>query len=44
MKGVLTHFPSVQRRADGTFDTSVYILCIDEILKELKEDLKTLSA
>jgi hypothetical protein len=28
-KGVLTHFPSVQRRTDGTSDASVYSLCID---------------
>jgi hypothetical protein len=32
-KGVLTHFPSVQSRADGTFDAPVYILCIDKLLK-----------
>jgi hypothetical protein len=29
MKGVLTHFPSVQSRADGTSDVSAYILCTD---------------
>jgi hypothetical protein len=34
MKGVLIHFPSVQSRADGTFDASVYILCIGKIMKE----------
>jgi hypothetical protein len=30
MKGVLTHFPCIQSRADGTFDLSVYILCIQK--------------
>jgi len=36
MKGVLTHFPSIQSHADGTFDVSVYILCIDTLLKEFE--------
>jgi hypothetical protein len=40
MKGMLTHFPSVQRRADGTFDASVYILCIDELLKDFERRFK----
>jgi hypothetical protein len=43
MKGVLTHFPRVQSHIDGTFDVSVYILCIDELLKEFFEDLRILS-
>jgi hypothetical protein len=34
MKGVLTQFPSLYSRADGTFDASVYILCCDKLLKE----------
>jgi hypothetical protein len=42
-KGVLTHFPSVQSHADGTFNASVYILCIDKLLKDFKRRLKTLS-
>jgi hypothetical protein len=42
MKGVLTHSPSVQSRADGTFDASVYILCIDELLKEFERRFKDL--
>jgi len=33
IKSVLTHFPSVQSCADGTFDASVYSLCIDKLLK-----------
>jgi hypothetical protein len=33
---VLTHFPSVQSRADDTFDASVYILCIDKLLKDFE--------
>jgi hypothetical protein len=39
-KGVLTHFPSVQSRADGTFDASVYIPCIDKLLKEVERIFK----
>jgi hypothetical protein len=34
MKGVLTHFQGIQTRTDGTFDASVYILCIGNLLKE----------
>jgi hypothetical protein len=40
MKGVLTHFPSVQSSADGTFDVSLYILCIDKILKKFERRFK----
>jgi hypothetical protein len=40
MKGVLTDFPSVQSHADGTFDASVYILCIDKLLKEIERRYK----
>jgi hypothetical protein len=32
MKHVLTHIPSIQSRADSTFDMSVYTLCIDKLL------------
>jgi hypothetical protein len=39
-KGVLTHIPSVQSPADGTFDASVLILCIDELLKEFERRFK----
>jgi len=44
MKGVLTHFPSVQCHSDGIFDASVYILCIDKLLKEFERKLKTMNA
>jgi hypothetical protein len=37
---VLTHFPSIQSHADGTFDASVYILCIDKLLKEFERRFK----
>jgi hypothetical protein len=40
MNGVLTQFPSVQSRADYTFDESVYILCIDKLLKEFERRFK----
>jgi hypothetical protein len=40
MKGVLTHLPSVQSRADDTFDASVYILGIDNRLKEFERRCK----
>jgi len=40
MKGVLTHFPSIWSRADGTFDVSVYILCIDILLKAFERRFK----
>lgn len=43
IKGVLTHFPSVQSRAEGPAAASVYILCIDKLLRSLKVDLKTLN-
>jgi hypothetical protein len=33
MNSVLIHFPSVQSQADGTFDASVWILCIGRLLK-----------
>jgi hypothetical protein len=33
LKGVLTHFPSVHSHADGIFDGSVNILCIDKLSK-----------
>jgi hypothetical protein len=36
MKNVITHFPSVQSLADDKFDTSVYILCTDKLLKEFE--------
>jgi hypothetical protein len=32
MKSVPTHFPSVQIRVDGTYDTSVCIIYIDKVL------------
>lgn len=35
MKGVVTNFRSVQSRADGTSDVSVYTVCIDKLLEEL---------
>jgi hypothetical protein len=38
MKGMQTDLPSVQSRSDGTFDASVYILCIDKLLKEFELD------
>jgi hypothetical protein len=40
MNGVLTDFPSVQSRADYTFDESVYIVCIDKLLKEFERRFK----
>jgi hypothetical protein len=40
MKGVLTHFPSVQICADGAFDASVYNLCIDELLRGFERRFK----
>jgi hypothetical protein len=40
MKGVLTHFPSIQSHADGTFDVSVYILCTVKLLKEFERGFK----
>jgi hypothetical protein len=40
MKDVFTHFQSVQSCADGIFDASVYILCIDKLLKELERRFK----
>jgi len=40
MKGVLTHFPSIQSHAADTFDVSVYILCIDGLLKESERRFK----
>jgi hypothetical protein len=41
MEGMLTHFPSVQYRADGVFDASVYILgYIDTPLKEYERRFK----
>jgi hypothetical protein len=40
MKGVQTHFPSVQSRADGTSDASVYLLCTDKPLKEFETRFK----
>jgi hypothetical protein len=46
MKGVLTHFPGIESRADGTFDVSVYILCIDKILKMVErrfEDFESMT-
>jgi hypothetical protein len=36
MKSVLTHVASIQSCTDGTFYASVYILCIDKLLKELE--------
>lgn len=38
IKGVLTHFPSVQSRAEGPAAAFVYILCIDKLLRSLKVD------
>jgi hypothetical protein len=40
MKGVLTHFPSVQSCANNTFDASIYILCIDKLLNEFGRRFK----
>jgi len=40
MKGVLTHFLSVQSHANGTFDAFVYILCIDKLLEEYEKRFK----
>jgi hypothetical protein len=40
MKGVLTHFTSIQSCTDGTIDVSVYILCIDKLLKEFERRFK----
>jgi hypothetical protein len=40
MKGVLTHFPSIQSRTDSTFDNFAYILCIDKLLKEFERKFK----
>jgi hypothetical protein len=34
MKCVLTYIRSVKSHADGRFDASVFILCIDKLLKE----------
>jgi len=33
-KGVLIRYPNVENRADGTFDASVYIECVDALLQE----------
>jgi len=40
MKGALTHFPSIQSHTDDTFDASVYILCINRLLKEFEKRFK----
>jgi hypothetical protein len=40
MKGVLTHFSSVQSCADGIFDASVYILCTDKLFKKSERRFK----
>jgi hypothetical protein len=40
MRGLLTHFPSVQSCAGGTFDVSVYIIYIDKLLKEFERRFK----
>jgi hypothetical protein len=40
MKGVTTPFRSVQSRADGTFDASVYIMCNYKLIKEFERRFK----
>jgi hypothetical protein len=40
MKAVLTHLPIVYNYADGTFDVSVYILCVNKLLKESERRFK----
>jgi hypothetical protein len=40
MKDVLIELPSVQSRSDGTFDVSVYILCIAKLLKDCERRFK----
>jgi hypothetical protein len=37
---ILTHFPNVQSCADGALEASVYILCIDKLLKEFEKIFK----
>jgi hypothetical protein len=38
--GALTHFSTVQSCADGASDASLYIVCVDKLLKESERRFK----